>query len=206
MCNALKTSLRFAVQKEGQSIQNRHKIAFSHDMYYDPPQKKKTKLSGFNMFAPISAVWDFVLGPILQRPKRLQMAALCHREKGAGREYLLVTSRDTGRWIIPKGWPIRGLKADETALQEAWEEAGVRGTKDTSDPVGTYTYDKKLANGVVVPVETLVYSIAVKDVQDSFPEASERKRRWVPAEEAANLVQEDELKNLFLTQQTKRAS
>ena len=62
------------------------------------------------MFAPITAVWDSVLGPMLQRPKRLQMAALCHRGSGVNREYLLVTSRDTGRWVIPKGWPIRGLK------------------------------------------------------------------------------------------------
>lgn len=152
------------------------------------------------MFTLISAVWASVLGPLLQRPKRLQMAALCHRGSGAEREYLLVTSRGSGRWIIPKGWPIRGLMANETALQEAWEEAGVKGTTTTPDPVGAYTYNKKQANGIIVPVETLVYSVAVENLEDTFPEAKERTRRWFPAEEAAKLVYEDELKHLLYSQ------
>ena len=156
------------------------------------------------MLAPFHAIWDALLGPMLRRPKRLQMAALCHRESGERREYLLVTSRGTGRWVIPKGWPIRGLRANETALQEAWEEGGVRGVVETSDPVGTYTYGKRQPNGVVVPVETLVYSVAVDDVQDRFPEAEERTRLWVPAEEAAELVNEDELKHLFHAQKIRR--
>jgi 8-oxo-dGTP pyrophosphatase MutT (NUDIX family) len=152
------------------------------------------------MFAPINALWDSVLGPLLQRPKRLQMAALCHRGEGAAREYLLVTSRDTGRWVIPKGWPIRGLRANETALQEAWEEAGVKGSTEAAEPVGSYTYNKKQANGVEVPVETLVYSVAVDDLSKDFPEAHERERRWVRAETAAELVNEAELKSLFRAQ------
>ncbi len=152
------------------------------------------------MYAPFRTVWDSVLGPLLQRPKRLQMAALCHRGEGDDKEYLLVTSRDTGRWIIPKGWPIRGLKSNETALQEAWEEAGVKGRATGTDPVGRYTYNKKQANGVEIPVETLVYSVAVNDLSEDFPEAHERKRRWVDADAAAELVNEAELKSLFLRQ------
>ncbi len=75
---------------------------------------------------------DVFPGPLLRRPKRLQMAAMCHRGQGDSKEYLLVTSRDTARWIIPKGWPIRGLKSNETALREAWEEAGVRNSVSLS--------------------------------------------------------------------------
>ncbi|WP_108814822.1 NUDIX hydrolase [Loktanella sp. Alg231-35] len=127
------------------------------------------------------------------------MAALCHRGEGEDKEYLLVTSRDTGRWVIPKGWPIRGLLSDETALQEAWEEAGVKG-ETTPEPVGTYTYQKRQADGLEVPVETLVYSVAVKDLAEDFPEAHERKRRWVAADTAAEMVNEAELKSLFLRQ------
>ncbi|WP_246139560.1 NUDIX hydrolase [Phaeobacter marinintestinus] len=128
------------------------------------------------------------------------MAALCHRGEGDGREYLLVTSRGTARWIIPKGWPIRGLKANETALREAWEEAGVKKGKATRDPVGTYTYQKRQDSGWEFPVETLVYSVAVNDLSDDFPEAHERTRRWVKADTAAELVNEPELKSIFRSQ------
>jgi 8-oxo-dGTP pyrophosphatase MutT (NUDIX family) len=128
------------------------------------------------------------------------MAALCHRGKGVDRQYLLITSRDTGRWVIPKGWPIRGLRANETALQEAWEEAGVKGSAEASEPVGTFTYNKRQSNGMDVPVETLVYSVAVDYLEEEFPEASERKRRWVDANAAADLVNETELKTLFRNQ------
>lgn len=137
---------------------------------------------------------------MLRRPRSLQMAALCHRPSNNGREYLLVTSRDTGRWIIPKGWPIRGLASNETALREAWEEAGVVKGRVTAEPIGRYSYNKRRANGFEVPVETLVYSVAVQDLSDDFPEAHERKRRWVSADTAADLVNEAELKSLFQAQ------
>lgn len=144
-------------------------------------------------------VWDSFLGPMLQRPKKLQVAALCRRGEGAESEYLLVTSRDTGRWIIPKGWPIRGLKSNETALQEAWEEAGVHNSSASVEPVGRYTYNKKKPSGLEVPVETLVYSVDVQDLAKEFPEAHERTRKWVSASDAANMVNEPELKSIFRT-------
>ena len=149
------------------------------------------------MLRPIQIAWDSLLGPMLQRPKKLQMAALCHRGEGDQKEYLLVTSRDTARWIIPKGWPIRGLKSSETALREAWEEAGVTNSPVTSAPIGRYTYQKKRANGFEVPVETLVYSVAVNDLALDFPEARERERKWVSADTAAEMVNEAQLKSIF---------
>lgn len=145
----------------------------------------------------LRTVWDNVLAPILQRPKRLQIAALCHRGSGADKEVLLVTSRGTGRWIIPKGWPIRGLKSNEAALQEAWEEAGVRNSVANSEPVGTYSYDKVLDTGYSVPVEALVYSVEVEDLSEKFPESDQRTRKWMRPEEAANLVNESQLKTLL---------
>lgn len=152
------------------------------------------------MFRMFQMFWESFLAPLLQRPRHLQMAALCHRDMGKGREYLLVTSRDTARWIIPKGWPIRGLNAGETALREAWEEAGVKNSPVTSKPIGSYTYNKRRAGGLEVPVETLVYSVQVEDLSDDFPEARQRKRKWVTAETAAKLVNEAELKSLFRAQ------
>ena len=135
-----------------------------------------------------------------RRPKRLQMAALCYRDKGDVKEYLLVTSRDTGRWIIPKGWPIRGLSSNETALREAWEEAGVTNSRASDEPIGTFTYDKRRDNGFSVPVEALVYSVNVKEIADDFPEVDERVRKWVTAEDAARMVQEPELKAILRDQ------
>ena len=75
---------------------------------------------------------------------RLQYGALTYRKaKISGIEILLMTSRETKRWIIPKGWPIKGLKPCESAAQEAYEEAGVRGDVGRR-PIGKYTYDKRL--------------------------------------------------------------
>ena len=152
------------------------------------------------MNAVLKTVWDGFLGPLLQRPKRLQVAALCHRGDGEHREFLLVTSRDTGRWIIPKGWPIRGLKSNEAALQEAWEEAGVRNSQATTDPVGSYTYNKRQSTGLEFPVETLVYAVTVKELSEDFPESHQRTRKWVKAAAAAEMVEEAELKAIFRNQ------
>ena len=72
------------------------------------------------MIQHIRSAWDGFVLPMLQRPKRLQVAALCYRGDDADRKVLLVTSRGTGRWIIPKGWPIRGMNAPQAARQEAF--------------------------------------------------------------------------------------
>ncbi|SHF22590.1 8-oxo-dGTP pyrophosphatase MutT, NUDIX family [Litoreibacter ascidiaceicola] len=149
------------------------------------------------MVRHLREVWDSYLSPMLQRPKRLQVAALCYRDRGDDREVLLVTSRDTGRWIIPKGWPIRGLSSPEAAMQEAWEEAGVSDGHMETESIGTYTYDKTLRSGLPVAVETLVYSVEVENLEEDFPETQERRRKWVSPSDAAGLVHESELKSIF---------
>ena len=148
----------------------------------------------------IQSAWDEVLGPILRRPKHLQMAALCFRGDGADKEYLLITSRDTGRWIIPKGWPIRGLTSKETALREAWEEAGVKNGRASKEPIGTYDYDKHKENGFTIPVKALVYAVEVLEMAQDLPEVDERNQRWVDPQTAASFVNEPELEQIFLSQ------
>ncbi|MBT8460755.1 MAG: NUDIX hydrolase [Boseongicola sp.] len=145
----------------------------------------------------LDGLWSGIVQPMLQRPPRVQMAALCYRTRETGKQVLLITSRDTGRWIIPKGWPITGKTSSETALQEAWEEAGVREGKADANAIGSYTYDKRFENGSSTKVETTVYPVAVETLVDSFPEADERTRKWVSPQEAANLVDEPELKDLL---------
>ena len=136
-----------------------------------------------------------LLGRILgRRPPALQVGALCVQQD-SGR-VLLVTSRGTGRWIIPKGWPMDGRSAGGAALQEAWEEAGVRGPVDET-PFGRYAYDKKLTRGLSAPVEVQVHLIRVADLAKNFPERKQRQRRWFTPPEAAELVSEPGLAKLI---------
>lgn len=146
----------------------------------------------------LRTTWDEYVVPMTQRPKRLQVAALCYRGTGDDTEVLLVTSRDTGRWIIPKGWMMRGLDARGAALREAWEEAGVRLGQSPDEPIGSYTYDKRLESGWSFPVETLVFPVEVEDLSDEFPECHQRQRRWVEPSKAASMVQEPGLKSILL--------
>jgi len=132
-------------------------------------------------------------------PPDMQVAALCWRKVKGSKEVLLVTSRDTGRWIVPKGWPIDGMNAAESALQEAWEEAGVRGTASKAKLVGTFSYDKRLDNGTSRPLIALVYKLRVRkrDLSDRFPEVEERERLWLHPKKAAKLVDEPELQEIL---------
>jgi 8-oxo-dGTP pyrophosphatase MutT (NUDIX family) len=129
---------------------------------------------------------------------RMQYGALCWREAGATVEVLLITSRDTGRWIIPKGWPIPGLAPEAAAAQEAWEEAGVQGVVNPLS-IGRYGYHKCLAVDAQVPCAVAVYGLQVLHLADSFPEATERRRQWFPAGTAATLVSEPDLGRLIGT-------
>ena len=141
--------------------------------------------------------WSELVQPMLRRPRRLQVAALCFDHDGPTRQVLLITSRDSGRWIIPKGWPIDGLDAGGAALQEAWEEAGVKKGCILGDPIGAYDYDKELKTGLPVSVETLVFPVHVKQLDDTYPESGQRRRQWVSPADAANMVQEPELQNIL---------
>lgn len=145
----------------------------------------------------LKKAWAELVRPMLRRPKRLQVGALCYRQKGAETLVLLITSRGTGRWIIPKGWPMRGKDAAGAALQEAWEEAGVRKGRITGAPLGSYAYEKELDTGLPLPVETLVFPIEVTELRDKFPESGQRRRKWVSASKAANMVREPELQALL---------
>jgi 8-oxo-dGTP pyrophosphatase MutT (NUDIX family) len=126
-----------------------------------------------------------------------QVAALCTRKPGGKREVLLITSRDTGRWVLPKGWPMSDRSAADAALQEAWEEAGVREARIRPQPIGTYDYAKRLDDGGSIPVRVEVFLARVDKTARDFPEADQRKRRWVRPGEAAKMVDEPGLKALL---------
>ena len=144
----------------------------------------------------LHTIWSNFLQPILRRPSRYQVAALCFRRESSGLEILLVTSLETRRWILPKGWPKTGFDAGGVALEEAWEEAGVRPRCAEPPRIGRYRYDKRLRGGIPVPTDVDVYAIETETLHDDYPEAGRRERRWLPPEEAAAALEEPELKIL----------
>ncbi len=128
---------------------------------------------------------------------RLQYGALPHRFTLDGAlEILLVTTRQSRRWIIPKGWPIRGLKPSKSAAREAFEEAGVRGRVGDKS-IGLFTYDKVLdESGVRVSCEVRVFPLFVKRQSKAWPEREQRVAQWVAPSRAVALIREPELKAL----------
>ena len=98
---------------------------------------------------------------LVERPDWVQVGALCYRHKKGKLQILLITSRGTKRWIIPKGWPMPGKHGSSAAKQEAWEEAGVAVSQIESEPLGQYRYRKKMASGLALPVTTFVYPCEV---------------------------------------------
>lgn len=110
---------------------------------------------------------------------------------------LLLTSRDTGRWVIPKGWPMPGKLSHEVAAREAYEEAGMRGVVET-EPLGSFGYDKVLKDGIQVPCRVQVYALEVSELAKNFKEKGERSMEWVSCEEAAERVHEPELREIIL--------
>ena len=129
-------------------------------------------------------------------PVHRQLAALCYRKGPAGREVLLVTS-STGRWILPKGWPITGLRPGQACLVEAWEEAGVRKGKVARKPLGAFMGSKFSLSGDEEPCLTQVYAVKVEQTLDVYPEVDKRDRVWVSLAQAADMVHEDGLKAIL---------
>ena len=97
---------------------------------------------------------------------------------------MLVTSRETKRWVLPKGWAEAGLAPHELAAKEAFEEAGLVG-KVEREPVGTYRYEKRLHGGRTVPCEVGVYPLWVERQLDDWPERGQRKTQWFTLAQAA---------------------
>jgi len=131
-------------------------------------------------------------------PETEQIGALCYREKNGRIEILLITSRGTGRWIVPKGWPVKGQTHAGSASIEAFEEAGVEGR---AEPVclGVFAYDKLQGNGSGTPLRVAVFPLRVRKLRRKFPEAGQRKRRWFSRKRAAELVSESALKDILRT-------
>jgi 8-oxo-dGTP pyrophosphatase MutT (NUDIX family) len=127
----------------------------------------------------------------------LQAAALPWRRSATGGvEYLLVTSRNTARWIVPKGWPMPRKSLAESAEQEAYEEAGVRG-RIWKHELGRFGYMKRDGAIGSLPFTLLLFPLEVEQMLDEWPEQDERLRRWFSGDETREALQSQELANLI---------
>lgn len=129
-----------------------------------------------------------------------QIAALPYRSEGSGSDVsvrvLLVTSRGSGRWVIPKGNGMSGVSGHAAAALEAEEEAGVRGLV-CPVPLGSFRYRKRKGSGASLMVDVEVFPLAVTDEFDDWKEAGQRERRWFSLAEAAEKVDEPDLRDLM---------
>lgn len=123
---------------------------------------------------------------------RTQFGALCYRVSDGKIQILLISSRGSGRWIIPKGWPMDGETPARAAATEAFEEAGVVG-KVSNVCLGIYSYTKSLPKDDDLPIVVAVFPFEVKRMLKNFPEAGQRKRKWVSLKRASELISEPEL-------------
>ena len=123
-------------------------------------------------------------------PKRRQYGALPYRLSAGSRpQFMLITSRETRRWVIPKGWLKKGKSPQYSAAREAFEEAGVVGAV-AKRAVGSFSYEKRMRNGGVVVCEVRVFPLEVRRQNKQWPEKRERVVKWLPASQAAEKVKE----------------
>ena len=130
---------------------------------------------------------------------RAQFGALVFRVQNDKTQVLLITTRRTQSWTIPKGWPMSGKTPAEAAAQEAWEEGGVKGTT-YDQPLGYFTYFRTIETkdgDRDVPVMVTVYPVEARKTNLVFPEAKQRSRKWLSPKKAATRVREPELAQIL---------
>jgi len=129
--------------------------------------------------------------------KARQVAALPWRlASDGGLEILLVTSRTSRHWLLPKGWPIPGKSGLESALQEAFEEAGIQ-AKGPDTPIGHYAFIKVLHDATELPCTMAVYAVGGVEELAEWPEQGQRDRTWFTQAEAVSIAFDFNL-SLFL--------
>ena len=125
-----------------------------------------------------------------------QVAVLPWRQGEDGLQVMMITSRETRRWVIPKGGRMVGKTDPQAAAQEAYEEAGIQG-ETLETPLGHFRYAKRLKSGAEQACVVAVYPLEVLIQLGAWPEDQQRQRRWMPQAEAAEAVDEADLAQLI---------
>jgi 8-oxo-dGTP pyrophosphatase MutT (NUDIX family) len=130
--------------------------------------------------------------------KRTQYGALPYRLRAGSRrpQFMLITSRETRRWVIPKGWPKKGKSPQSSAAREAFEEAGVLGAV-AKRSAGSFSYAKRLKSGAVVVCDVRVFPLQVRRQSRQWPEKQQRIVKWLSASQAAEKVNEPGLGDII---------
>ena len=131
-----------------------------------------------------------------KRGPRRQYAALPWRREEGAVQVLLITSRETRRWVVPKGWRKKGEPPAITAAREALEETGAGGRVEEG-PLGDYRYQKLMKDGTAQRVRVSVFALEVLFEHEDWPEREEREKLWTSPQHAARLVEEPELQALI---------
>ena len=129
--------------------------------------------------------------------KKKQAAAFCYKNKNGKRYILIITSRQTRQWILPKGWLEKDMSEKTLAALEASEEAGVVTYPDKIKKMGSYRYKKRLSDSTSVPVNVNVYSMPIHRMKRNFKEKCQRKRKFVTIKQAIKLVSEKNLEKFL---------
>ena len=144
------------------------------------------------------AVLRKVADVVRPRRGRLQVGALPYRRREDGSfEVLLVTTRGTGRWMVPKGWPMIGKTHAEAAAQEAYEEAGVWGMANPVE-LGRFDHEKSRFPDSSLQCTIAVFAMPVEEELTRWPERGQRNRRWFSVKEAAEAVQSPSLASIII--------
>jgi hypothetical protein len=126
----------------------------------------------------------------------IQYGALPYREIKSGVEFLLVTSRETRRWIIPKGWPQGGVppyRAPQPKKLSRRRELSERSAKK----IGSYWYDKIIESGATLRCRVRVFPLRVTRQFKKWPEKRQRRTQWHSAAQASRRVGETYLRQIF---------
>lgn len=130
------------------------------------------------------------------RKQVVQYGVLPWRRTADSFEVLLITTRTTHRWIVPKGWPEQGRTPCECAVQEAFEEAGVVGNV-SDEVIGVFSHRKQLKSGDTIVCRVHIYAMEVTNFCDEWPEKYERKAKWSSVDEALSLITELGLRRII---------
>jgi 8-oxo-dGTP pyrophosphatase MutT (NUDIX family) len=130
------------------------------------------------------------------KASNIQYAALPWRKAGDALEILLITTLNTRRWIVPKGWPLEGKSPQDSAAQEAMEEAGISGSIAKAS-LGSFQYNKLRKSGEVVSCKVDVFPMEVSHQRRSWAEKERREARWFSIDEALAHVTEPGLRRLI---------
>ena len=129
--------------------------------------------------------------------RTVQLAALAWRVRpDVGLEVLLVTSRTNKRWLLPKGWPVAGKSDPQSALQEAYEEAGIRG-QAAHEPMGSYRFTKLLRDETALACTMVVYGLGEIEELSEWPEMAQRERGWFAQADAVEAVFDPNLRKFL---------